>query len=160
MTRRQLLALAAAGPPVLAAELADRIVVLKARRELILMRRGTELRKYLVALGQQPVGPKQRQGDMRTPEGLYRIDGRYKWSQYHRALHISYPNAEDLARARRLGVNPGGDILIHGLPNGQGSIGKAHRQTDWTWGCIAVTNEEIEEIWKLVPDGTVIEIRP
>jgi murein L,D-transpeptidase YafK len=97
---------------------------------------------------------------MRTPEGMYRLDGRYAKSQFHMALHISYPNASDRERARRLGVKPGSDILIHGLPNGQGSIGKAHLQSDWTWGCIAVTDEEIEEIWRLVPNGTVVEIRP
>ena len=76
------------------------------------------------------------------------------------ALHISYPNAADQARARKLGVQPGGDILIHGLPNGQGAVGKAHLQSDWTWGCVAVTDEEIEEIWKLVPNGVVVEILP
>jgi murein L,D-transpeptidase YafK len=97
---------------------------------------------------------------MRTPEGLYRIDGRNAHSQFHKSLHISYPNARDRERAQKLGVKPGGDIMIHGLPNGQGSVGKAHLQSDWTWGCIAVTDEEIEEIWRLVPDGTVIEIRP
>lgn len=145
---------------LIAAERADRIVVHKARRTLRLLQNGKVLRTYKVALGKQPVGAKERQGDMRTPEGLYRIDGRYARSQYHMALHISYPNAADLARARRLGVPPGGDILIHGLPNGQGSVGKAHLQSDWTWGCIAVTDEEIEEIWKLVPNGVVVEIQP
>jgi murein L,D-transpeptidase YafK len=78
----------------------------------------------------------------------------------HRSIHISYPNAQDLKRARSLGVPPGGDISLHGLPNGQGWIGAAHRQTDWTWGCIAVTNEEIDEIWDLVTDGTPIIIHP
>jgi murein L,D-transpeptidase YafK len=139
---------------------ADRIVVNKARREMLLLRDGGVLKTYRVALGKHPVGPKIQEGDMRTPEGMYRIDGRYAKSQFHMALHISYPNAPDRERARRLGVKPGSDILIHGLPNGQGSIGKAHLQSDWTWGCIAVTDEEIEEIWRLVPNGTVVEIRP
>jgi murein L,D-transpeptidase YafK len=121
---------------------------------------GKVLKTYKVALGKHPVGPKTREGDMRTPEGLYRIDGRNAHSQFHKSLHISYPNARDRERAQKLGVKPGGDIMIHGLPNGQGSVGKAHLQSDWTWGCIAVTDEEIEEIWRLVPDGTVIEIRP
>lgn len=143
-----------------AAVQADRIAVYKSRRELLLLRAGAVLRRYQVALGGNPIGPKEREGDQRTPEGLYRIDGRYLQSQFHRALHISYPNPQDRARARRLGVSPGGSILIHGLPNGQGSIGKAHLRTDWTLGCIAVTDEEIEEIWRLVPDGTVIEILP
>lgn len=139
---------------------ADRIVVNKGRREMLLLKNGEVLRTYRVALGQHPVGPKMQEGDMRTPEGTYRIDGRYARSQFHKALHISYPNASDRERARRLGVKPGSDILIHGLPDGQGSVGKAHLQSDWTWGCIAVTDEEIEEIWQLVPNGTVIEIRP
>ncbi|MGC4048799.1 MAG: L,D-transpeptidase family protein [Paludibaculum sp.] len=165
MTRRCVLALSGSWltiTPALprASEQADRIVIHKARRELLLLQNGKVLRTYKVALGKQPVGRKERQGDMRTPEGLYRIVARYAQSQYHMALHISYPNAADVARARKLGVPPGGDILIHGLPNGQGSVGKAHLQTDWTWGCIAVTDEEIEEIWKLVPNGVVVEILP
>ncbi|QOY86895.1 L,D-transpeptidase family protein [Paludibaculum fermentans] len=165
MTRRSALAFAScllAVPLALlrAAEQADRIVIHKARRELLLLQNGKVFRTYKVALGKQPVGAKVQQGDMRTPEGLYRIDGRYARSQYHRALHISYPNESDRARARKLGVQPGGDILIHGLPNGQGAVGKAHLQSDWTWGCVAVTDEEIEEIWKLVPNGVVVEILP
>lgn len=165
MTRRSAIcisgSLAAFAPTLLrAVEQADRIVIHKARRELLLLRNGQVFRAYKVALGKQPVGPKVQQGDMRTPEGLYRIDGRYAKSQYHMALRISYPSAADRARARKLGVQPGGDILIHGLPNGQGSVGKAHLQSDWTWGCVAVTDEEIEEIWKLVPNGVVVEILP
>jgi murein L,D-transpeptidase YafK len=144
----------------LSAEVADRIVIQKAKREMTLFSHGKVLRSYRVALGHNPVGPKTRQGDMRTPEGLYTIDARYAQSEYHRALHISYPNAADRAQARKLGVDPGGDILIHGLPNGQGYIGKAHLQSDWTWGCIAVTDEEIDEIWRLAPTGTPVEIRP
>ncbi len=165
MTRRSALAFAcsllAVSPALLqAAEQADRIVIHKARRELLLLHSGKVFRTYKVALGKQPAGAKVQQGDMRTPEGLYRIDGRYARSQYHMALHISYPNESDRARARKLGVQPGGDILIHGLPNGQGAVGKAHLQSDWTWGCVAVTDEEIEEIWKLVPNGVVVEILP
>ena len=139
---------------------ADRIVIEKARREMTLLSRGKVLRSYKVALGHNPVGPKTRQGDMRTPEGMYTIDARYAHSEYHMALHISYPNAADRAQARKLGLNPGGDILIHGLPNGLGSIGKAHRLWDWTKGCIAVTDGEIEEIFRLVPNGTPVEIGP
>lgn len=139
--------------------LADRIVILKAKREMTLFRNGQPIRTYRVALGGNPAGPKVRQGDLRTPEGLYVIDARYAQSEYHRALHISYPNAADRAQARKLGVDPGGDILIHGLPNGMGWIGKAHRLWDWTKGCIAVTDEEIEEIFRLVPDGTPVEIK-
>ncbi len=139
---------------------ADRILVEKSRRRLTLIRNGVPVRTYQVALGQNPVGDKQRRGDMRTPEGVYRIEARVERSRFHLALRISYPDAAHLARARALGVSPGGDIMIHGLPNGQESVGAAHREYDWTEGCIAVTNEEIEEIWRAVPLGTVIEIRP
>ncbi len=139
---------------------ADRILVRKAARELVLYRQGKVLKSYRVALGRNPVDPKRRQGDRKTPEGRYTITGRNPSSAYHRALRISYPSAADRARARREGVSPGGDIMIHGLPNGQGYIGAAHRLTDWTDGCIAVTNEEIEEIWRLAPNGTPVLIEP
>ena len=115
---------------------------------------------YEVALGSDPVGPKQRVGDGRTPEGRYVLDWRSRRSDHHRSIHLSYPNAADRARAEAAGVDPGGGIMIHGLPNGLGEIGAAHRAGDWTDGCIAVTNEEIEQIWDLVPDGTPIEIVP
>jgi murein L,D-transpeptidase YafK len=139
---------------------ADRIVVNKAKRELVLLRAGKVLKSYRVSLGGHPVGPKTRQGDHKTPEGLYTIAGRNRQSAYHRSLRISYPNEKDRERARRAGVSPGGDIMIHGLPNGQGYIGKGHLLADWTNGCIAVTDEEIEEIWRLVPDGTPVQILP
>ncbi|HEU5403184.1 MAG TPA: L,D-transpeptidase family protein [Terriglobales bacterium] len=139
---------------------ADRLVILKSKRELQLWNRGMLLKSYRVSLGGQPVGPKQQQGDHRTPEGHYVITGRNAHSKFHRALRISYPSAEDRARTARLGVSAGGDIMIHGLPNGYGWIGRGHLAKDWTDGCIAVTDEEIEEIWKLVPDGTPVEIKP
>jgi murein L,D-transpeptidase YafK len=139
---------------------ADRILVEKSRRRLTLIRHGVPVRTYQVALGQNPVGDKERRGDMRTPEGVYRIEARVAQSRFHLALRISYPDAAHVERARSLGVSPGGDIMIHGLPNGQESVGAAHREYDWTEGCIAVTNAEIEEIWRAVPLGTVIEIRP
>ena len=138
----------------------DRVIVNKAKRELLLMHEGNMVRSYRVALGRNPVGPKTKQGDGKTPEGIYSISGRNAASAFHRALRVSYPNSADRAQAKRLGVAPGGDIMIHGLPNGQGHIGKAHLQTDWTEGCIAVTNAEIEEIWGLVRDGTRVEINP
>ena len=143
-----------------AGESADRVVVNKAKRELVLLRGGKVLRSYRVALGREPVGAKQRQGDGRTPEGSYTISGRNPKSAFHLSLRISYPSAADRERARREGVDPGGDIMIHGLPNGQGSLGALHRVRDWTEGCIAVTDAEIEEIWKLVANGTPVEIRP
>jgi len=139
---------------------ADRIIVLKSQRKLVLMNGNKEIHSYKVSLGPSPVGPKTRQGDHKTPEGSYVIDSRNPASHYYRALHVSYPNPADRERARKLGVSPGGDIMVHGLPNGYGAIGKAHLLHDWTDGCIAVTNEEMDEIWKLVPVGTPIEIRP
>lgn len=141
-------------------EHADRIVIYKSHRRMSLFWQGDLVKSYHVALGSAPAGRKQCQGDNRTPEGLYRIDSRNRTSHYHRALHVSYPNAQDLANARRLRCAPGGDIMIHGLPNGYGWLGKAHHLRDWTQGCIAVTDEEIEEIWDAVPNGTAVEIRP
>jgi murein L,D-transpeptidase YafK len=139
---------------------ADRIVVNKRERELVLLHAGSVIRRYKVGLGQSPAGPKQRQGDSKTPEGLYTISGRNPASKYHLSLRISYPSEADLERARQAGDDPGGDIMIHGLPNGEEKSAMCARTGDWTAGCIAVTNEEIEEIWRLVPDGTPIEINP
>jgi murein L,D-transpeptidase YafK len=151
-----LLSASVAGPPTIA----DRILIVKSTRTMTLLRAGKVIKTYKVALGGKPVGAKEREGDERTPEGEYRIDSRNAHSHYHLSLHISYPNAADRDRARRLGFNPGGDIMIHGLPTGWEGIGAAHRLHDWTLGCVAVTNEEIEEIWQLVPVGTTVEIRP
>jgi murein L,D-transpeptidase YafK len=147
-------------PPLDAEVKADHIIVHKKIRTLELTRAGKVLKSYKVALGSEPVGAKERQGDHRTPEGLYLIDRRNAHSQFHRALHISYPNAAGREHARKLGVPPGGDIYIHGLPNGYGFIGAAHRARDWTDGCVAVTDREIEEIWKRVDNGTPVEIQP
>ena len=143
-----------------AGTVADRIIVRKAARQLHLYNGDRLLKTYRIALGRTPQGPKEREGDGRTPEGSYVIDSRKRDSAFHRALHISYPNADDRRRARRLGVSPGGAIMIHGLANGMASIGAAHAARDWTEGCVAVTNQEIEEIWRVVPNGTRIEIRP
>lgn len=139
---------------------ADSIVVEKEAHRLLLFRGGHVVRTYLIALGPHPEGDKVRAGDGRTPEGVYTIDARNPDSAYHLSLHVSYPDARDRAHARELGVSPGGDIMIHGLPNGMESVGAAHREEDWTAGCIAVTDPEIEEIWRLVQVGTVIDIRP
>ena len=139
---------------------ADRVVVRKKERTLQLLSQGKVIKTYKVALGGDPVGPKTRQGDHKTPEGEYVLDSRNAHSQFHKSIHISYPNAQDRGAARRQGVPPGGDVFVHGLPNGYGSVGAAHRLRDWTEGCIAVTDEEIEEIWTAVGDGTPIEIRP
>ncbi|PYP90942.1 MAG: hypothetical protein DMG65_09455 [Candidatus Angelobacter sp. Gp1-AA117] len=139
---------------------ADLIVVEKARRTMTLMSGNKVLKTYLVALGGHPVGAKERQGDSKTPEGSYVIGSRNAHSQFHLSLRISYPNAADRERARKLGVNPGGDIFIHGLAPSFSRIGPLHRKMDWTDGCIAVSDQEIEEIWTLVPVGTKVEIKP
>ena len=139
---------------------ADKVLIEKKARRLTLLRNSIAIRKYRVALGSNPEGPKTCQGDERTPEGHYIINGRNRNSQYHRSLRVSYPNATDQAAAAKRKCKPGGDIFIHGLPNGKGWIGKGHTLYDWTLGCIAVTNQEIEEIWRLVPNGAAVEIRP
>jgi len=147
-------------PRLPAAAKADAVVVLKAQRRLLLLH-GEETEKvYAIALGRTPHGHKFREGDGRTPEGTYRVDSRNRRSRFHLALHISYPNESDRRRAAAAGVSPGGDIMIHGLPNGLGWVGKLHRLVDWTDGCIAVTDDEVEEIWRAVDDGTPIHILP
>jgi murein L,D-transpeptidase YafK len=139
---------------------ADSLVLNKSRRELVVYYRGLPVRVYYVALGRSPIGDKERIGDNRTPEGLFYIQGRNPNSRYHLSLRISYPDATHRARAARLGVEPGGDIMIHGLPDEQAVFGPAHRDFDWTNGCIAVTNKEIEELWRVIRDGTPIQIKP
>jgi murein L,D-transpeptidase YafK len=139
---------------------ADRIVVEKAARRLTLFRNGQALKSYWVALGRAPVGPKEYEGDQRTPEGIYKVDFHKPDSDYHLALHISYPEQHDIDRAAVQGLSAGSDIMIHGLPNGRGWIGRFHRRSDWTAGCIAVADFEIEEIYRAVPDGTPVELRP
>ena len=127
---------------------------------MVLYQNGHIVKTYRIALGPNSVGPKLRQGDLRTPEGVYQIDAKNPHSHYHLALRLSYPNEEDRDRAKKLGVSPGGDIMIHGLPDRYSYVGSLHTRLDWTEGCIAVTNKEIEEIWKLVPVGTPVEIQP
>jgi tetratricopeptide (TPR) repeat protein len=144
----------------LRAESVDKVLIEKQTRRLTLLAKGQVVKTYTIALGGNPVGPKERQGDCKTPEGSYIIDSRNGNSGYHLALHISYPNAEDKRRARELGVSPGGDIMIHGLKNGFAQVGASHTANDWTEGCIAVTNQEMEEIYRFVPVGTVVEIKP
>ena len=137
----------------------DRIVVIKHRRQLIVYSKGIPLKTYRIALGKQPLGKKRFEGDMKTPEGTYYIDSKNPNSQYHKNLGISYPNREDQANARNHGRSAGGQIKIHGLKNGREFWGRLHRLFDWTRGCIAVTNEEIDELYQTVPIGTLIEIR-
>jgi murein L,D-transpeptidase YafK len=137
----------------------DRIVVEKSARRLSMFRDGNQIRTFRIALGRNPLDAKQEEGDMKTPEGIYKIDRRNPQSSFHLALHISYPSDEDNKRAATHGVSAGSDIMIHGIQNGRGWIGAFHRWKDWTAGCIAVTDEEIEELWRVTPDGTTIEIR-
>lgn len=139
---------------------ADYIVIEKEKRLMKLLHNGQEIRTYQIALGRNPLGPKVKEGDMRTPEGRYLIDFKKKQSKFHLALHVSYPSYQDKIRAKKLGVDPGRDIMIHGLKKGFEWLGSLHTKWDWTAGCIAVTNSEIEEIWKLVHSGTGVEIRP
>ena len=141
-------------------EPADKVLIEKKERRLTLFSRGEVIKTYKIALGSNPVGPKERQGDNKTPEGFYIIDSRNRNSGFYLSLHISYPNERDKRRAKELGVSPGGDIMIHGIKNGFSWVGASHSNSDWTNGCIAVTNEEMEELFKLVPNGTVVEIRP
>jgi murein L,D-transpeptidase YafK len=137
-----------------AAPRANHLVVSKTNRVLALMDGATTLKRYKVHLGFAPEGHKVRSGDGRTPEGRYYIDRRNPRSDFYLSLGISYPNAVDLARARALGVRSGGDIFIHGGP--RRSVDR--RKKDWTAGCIAVTDNEIEEIWSMVPTGVPITI--
>jgi len=141
-------------------QLADRVVVVKSAHSLTLYARGQILKTYKVALGRGPAGPKDHQGDHKTPEGDYILDQKNAKSRFHLALHVSYPNAADRQRAQREGRDPGGAIMVHGVAWGFGWLSSLQRAIDWTDGCIAVSNPEIEEIWRLVPVGTSIEIKP
>lgn len=137
----------------------DRILVDKSDRLLTAYREGKLVREFRVALGGGGLAPKQRQGDRRVPEGAYLITFHNEASRFHRSLKIGYPTAEQLDAAQLAGINPGGDIMIHGLPNGMGRIGSRHLRRDWTDGCIAVTNAEMDWLFATVPDGTPIDIR-
>jgi len=147
-------------PDLPAGSVADLVVIDKSARSLTLFRESQSLKTYQVSLGGSPVGHKRQEGDGRTPEGVYTIDFHKRDSAFHRGLHISYPSAADIRSAKARRVSPGGDIMIHGLPNGFGVVGSLHRRSDWTAGCIAVTNNEIEELWRAVPDGTPVKITP
>ncbi|HEU5458254.1 MAG TPA: L,D-transpeptidase family protein [Terracidiphilus sp.] len=139
---------------------ADRIIIIKSSHTMMLMSHGKVLKTYQVSLGRGGQGPKVRQGDNKTPEGEYVIDRKIEKSRFHLALHISYPNVADKERAQKAGVDPGGAIEIHGLASGLGWLGPVQHDMDWTEGCIAVSNSQIEEIWRLVPVGTPVDIKP
>lgn len=138
---------------------AGRILVDKSERTLVLITDGRPVKSYPIALGLNPTGHKRYEGDKRTPEGIYLIDGKNSNSAYHLSLHISYPNERDVRTARERGWEPGGQIMIHGRPTGLVKTSNKY-DVDWTDGCIAVSNTAIEEIWALVDEGTLIEIRP
>lgn len=148
------------GATVAAAPRVDLVRVDKSERRLWLMHGDAVVASFPVALGGNPVGHKQREGDRRTPEGRYVLDFRKRDSAYFRALHVSYPNADDIARAKRAGVPPGGAIMIHGQPNGMGALAAVTQARDWTDGCIALSNADMQRVWDLVPVPMPIEILP
>lgn len=137
----------------------DKLVVLKSERKLLAYSHGQLIKTYIIALGRNPEGDKEYEGDKKTPQGLYYINDKNPNSDYHKNLGISYPNAEDTRHAKSLGKPAGGAIKIHGLRNGTGAIGKFHRLFDWTLGCIALTNKQIDELYTAVAVGTPIEIQ-
>jgi len=139
---------------------ADEVVVRKAERRLYLMRHGQVLRSYRVALGLVPQGPKEQAGDFRTPEGRYLLTRRNSHSDYFLSIQVSYPNADDMRRAHRIHVNPGGSIMVHGLPNNLRHPPDYYAAADWTDGCIAMSNADMVELWLMVQDNTPIEILP
>lgn len=138
----------------------DKLVVFKSKRKLIAYSKNRELKTYVISLGGEPIGHKQYEGDNRTPEGHYFINAKNPNSGYHKNLGVSYPNENDRARSQKIGKSPGGEIKIHGLKNGLDFIGKFHRWFDWTKGCMAITSEEVDELYESVAIGTPIEINP
>jgi len=147
-------------PAVEGEAIVDRIVIEKAAHRMTLMAGDRTLATYRVSLGHGGLAPKVREGDGRTPEGDYRITGRNPKSAYHLSLRIGYPTPTQVAETRRAGVDPGGDIMIHGLPNGRGALAAAYAGRDWTDGCIAVTDAEMDAIWRLTPNGASVHITP
>lgn len=146
-------------PPLPAQAKADAVLVEKSARRMTLLRDGRALATYRVSLGSGGLAPKRREGDRLVPEGRYRIEWRNPKSAYHVSLKISYPSTEDTKTAAARGEAADSNIMIHGVPNGLSWIGGLHRLVDWTAGCIAVTNAEMDSIWRAVPDGTPVEIR-
>ena len=138
----------------------EKVLVLKSAHQLQLINDGKPIKTYRISLGKNPRGPKLMEGDKRTPEGFYWIDWRKTSNNFNLAMHISYPNITDSARARREGVEPGGMIMIHGTPDTEDTPEDLFHTLDWTDGCVAMRNRDMREVWNLVPDGTMIEIRP
>ena len=140
--------------------LVDKVVVYKMRHQMLLLKNDRIVRSYWIALSDRPEGDKVREGDRRTPEGVYTLDYVKENSYYYRAFHISYPNLKDIEEARRLGVRPGGMIMVHGQPPSNSEYHETVQRSDWTNGCIAILNPEIDEFISLVDPGTPIEILP
>ncbi|QLF95008.1 L,D-transpeptidase family protein [Pseudomonas sp. ABC1] len=138
----------------------DKVLVLKSERQLQLISHGQVIKQYRISLGKRPEGAKRQEGDLRTPEGIYWIDWRKRSEKYNLAMHISYPNAHDAAMARASGVNPGGMIMLHGTPIDDEFPEWFFHTLDWTDGCIALKNTDMRDVWRRVPDRTLIEIRP
>lgn len=138
----------------------DSIEVFKSKRRMHVYCTGRLLKTYRISLGKNPLGAKAYEGDCKTPEGIYEINGRNPNSSFHKNLGISYPNEQDVAFALESGKTAGGDIKIHGLRNGYGYIGQCHRLKNWTAGCIAVTNKEIDELYAAVKPNAQITIYP
>ena len=138
----------------------DLLIVRKKHRQMLAYSKGKLIKRYSISLGKSPEGPKQFEGDNKTPEGIYRIDSKNAQSAFHKNLGISYPSQDDCERAKKEDKKPGKDIKIHGLRNGSGYIGKFHRFTDWTAGCVALTNEEMDEVFAHTPVGIPIKILP
>jgi murein L,D-transpeptidase YafK len=137
----------------------DKIILIKHKRELQLVSENEIIKTYEVSLGREPIGKKEFEGDKKTPEGIYKIEDKNPNSGYYKNLGISYPNKNDINNAKSIGKPPGSLIKIHGLRNGLGWIGRFHLFFDWTMGCVAMTNDEVEELYNNVKTGTVIEIR-
>jgi len=138
----------------------DLVRVIKSERKLMLFSEGRVIHEFKVALGGKPKGHKQQEGDKRTPEGRYMLDYKKADSAFYKAIHISYPNPDDVASAKKRGVSPGGQIMIHGQQNGLGWFGFLSQRRDWTDGCIALKNGEMDVVWNLVKEGTQVEILP
>jgi murein L,D-transpeptidase YafK len=157
-----LLSVAAAADDVVPSnhEQADSVLVVKSERKLYLLQAGRVLRTFDVALGLVPNGPKQREGDFRTPEGKYFLESRNTDSDYFLSIKVSYPNEQDRSRARAQGLDPGGQIMIHGLPNEPRYAQRHYESSDWTDGCIAVSNSDMVDIWLMTRESLPIEIRP
>jgi len=143
---------------VIAGNTVDFVLIKKSERRMFLIKNGRVLRHYDISLGRNPKGHKEQEGDKRTPEGHYLLDYKLEDSAFYKAIHISYPNETDLENARKKNVEPGGKIMIHGQPNGNGHLAKVTQQYDWTSGCIAVTNQDMDEIWQLIEENTPITI--